>query len=68
MGQSIFECGLLTGTPSAEGIMASGLVSRTDRPNTWLLRPALRRAQSLDSPEWPFSDITRRLKDGGFRT
>ena len=31
--------------------MASGPVSRTDRPNTWLLRPALRRAQSLDSPE-----------------
>ena len=31
--------------------MASGPVSRTDRPNTWLLRPALRRAQSLDSLE-----------------
>ena len=31
--------------------MASGPVRRTDRPNTWLLRPALRRAQSLDSPE-----------------
>ena len=31
--------------------MASGPVSRTDRPNTWLLRPALRRAQSLDRLE-----------------
>ena len=31
--------------------MASGHVSRTDRPNTWLLRPALRRDQSLDNPE-----------------
>ena len=51
MGQSIVECELLTGTRSAEGIMASGPVSRTDRPNTWLLRPALRRDQSLDSRE-----------------
>ena len=51
MGQSIVECELLTGTRSAEGIMASGRVSRTDRPNTWLLRPALQRDQSLDSPE-----------------
>ena len=31
--------------------MASGLVSRTDRPNTWLLRPTLRRDRSLDNPE-----------------
>jgi len=51
MGQSIDECELLTGTRSAEGIMASGPVSRTNRPNTWLLRPALRRAQSLDNLE-----------------
>jgi hypothetical protein len=29
MGQSIVECELLTGTRSAEGIMASGHVSRT---------------------------------------
>ena len=72
MGQSIDECELLTGTRSAEGIMASGPVSRTNRPNTWLLRPALRRAQSLDKPgavhTWPFSDMARRVKDGGFRT
>lgn len=31
--------------------MASGPVSRTDRPNTWLHRPALRRDQSLDNQE-----------------
>ena len=30
MGHSIVECELLTGTRSAEGIMASGPVSRTD--------------------------------------
>ena len=51
MGQSIYECELLTGTRSAEGIMASGPVSRANRPNTWLLRPALRRDQTLDSLE-----------------
>ena len=37
--------------------MASGQVNRTQRPNTWLLRPALRRDQSLDNPE-PFSNRT----------
>jgi hypothetical protein len=36
---STVECGLLTGTRSAEGIMASGHASRINRPNTWLLRP-----------------------------
>ena len=51
MAHSIVECEPFTGTRSAEGIMASGPVSRTDRPNTWLLRPALLRAQSLDSLE-----------------
>jgi len=39
MGQSIFECVLMTGTLSAEGIMASGHVNRTQRPNKWLQRP-----------------------------
>jgi hypothetical protein len=39
MGHSIVECVLLTGTRSAEGIMASGHVNRAQRPNTWLLRP-----------------------------
>ena len=52
-GHSIVECELLTGTRSAEGIMASGHVNRTKRPNTWLLRPALQRDQSLDNPEPP---------------
>jgi hypothetical protein len=51
MGQSIVECELLTGIRSAEGIVASGHVNRTQRPNTWLLRPALRRDRSLDNPE-----------------
>ena len=60
MGHSIVECELLTGTRSAEGIMASGPVSRTDRPNTWLLRPALRRAQSLDSLEPSTHGLLRR--------
>src|SRR5437667_11050459 len=36
MCQCIFECGLLTGTRSAEGIMASGHANRANRPNTWL--------------------------------
>src|SRR5262245_35990650 len=43
MCQCIVECALLTGTRSAEGIMASGHVNRTNRPNTWLHRPSLRR-------------------------
>ena len=59
MGQSIDECELLTGTRSAEGIMASGPVSRTHRPNRWLLRPALQRALSLDSLE-PSTDGPKR--------
>jgi hypothetical protein len=62
MGQSIDECELLTGTRSAEGIMASGPVSRTNRPNRWLLRPALQRTQSLDSLE-PSTDRERFLQD-----
>src|SRR3989337_2147496 len=43
MCQCIVECGLLTGTRSAEGIMASGHANRANRPNTWLHRPATRR-------------------------
>jgi len=61
MGHSIFECVLLIGTRSAEGIMASGHEYRANRPNTWLLRPPL---QSEDSPcqpgavhTWPYADI-----------
>jgi hypothetical protein len=41
--------------------MASGQVNRTQRPNTWLLRPALRRDQPLDNPE-PFSNRTSLVK------
>jgi hypothetical protein len=41
LGQRIVECVVLTRTRSAEGIMASGHVNRTNRPNTWLLRPLL---------------------------
>src|SRR5215472_10600918 len=40
MCHRILECELLTGTWSAEGIMASGHVNRTNRPNTWPHRPA----------------------------
>ena len=47
MGHSIVECVLLTGTCSAEGIMASGHVNRTNRPNTWLLRPLLHTCRKL---------------------
>src|SRR6476620_12669276 len=43
MCHCITECGLLTGTRSAEGIMASGHANRANRPNTWLHRPATRR-------------------------
>src|SRR4029078_9120332 len=43
MCQCIVECGLLTGTRSAEGIMASGHANRANRSNTWLHRPATRR-------------------------
>src|SRR5215470_3300425 len=41
LGHRMVECVELTGTRSAEGIMASGHVNRTNRPNTWLLRPLL---------------------------
>ena len=41
MCQGILECEVLVGTWSAEGIMASGHVSRIKRPNTWLHRPML---------------------------
>jgi hypothetical protein len=43
MCQCITECGLLTGTRSAEGIMASGHANRINRPNTWLHRPVTQR-------------------------
>jgi hypothetical protein len=71
MGHSIFECVLLIGTRSAEGIMASGHEYRANRPNTWLLRPPL---QSEDSPcqpgavhTWPKAGITTVLTNFRFR-
>jgi hypothetical protein len=72
MGQSIFECVVLTGTWSAEGIMASGHVNRTNRPNTWLHRPSLRREDSPCQPgavhTWPLtseSDVRSHVGYGG---
>jgi hypothetical protein len=52
MCHSILECELLVGTWSAEGIMASGHVNRTKRPNTWLHRPMLQNVKkALANPE-----------------
>jgi hypothetical protein len=50
MGHGIFECVLLIGTRSAEGIMASGHVNRVNRPNTWLLRPMPQSEASICQP------------------
>jgi hypothetical protein len=65
MCQCIFECGLLTGTRSAEGIMASGHANRANRPNTWLHRPAMRREVLTCQPgavhTWHIADPLSRL-------
>ena len=57
-----FECGLLIGTRSAEGIMASGHANRANRPNTWLHRPAMRREVLTCQPgavhTWHLADIS----------
>src|SRR6476661_6556555 len=54
------ECGLMTGTRSAEGIMASGHANRANRPNTWLHRPATQREVLTCQPgavhTWLFAD------------
>jgi hypothetical protein len=47
MCHCVHECRLLTGTWSPEGIMASGLVCRANRSNTWLHRPACKREEKL---------------------
>jgi hypothetical protein len=45
--------------------MASGHGYRTQRPNTWLLRPSLRRDDSSCQPgavhTWPLTDLGQRL-------
>src|SRR5215467_9447901 len=37
---ALLKCALTIGTRSAQSIMASGHMNRTNRPNTWLHRPA----------------------------
>ena len=51
MCHRILECVLLTGTWSAEGIMASGQVNRAKRPNTWPHRPAAEVKKALANRE-----------------
>src|SRR5215469_18523521 len=51
MCHRILECELLTGTWSAEGIMASGQVNRAKRPNTWPHRPAAEVKKALANRE-----------------
>ena len=66
-----FECGLLIGTRSAEGIMASGHANRANRPNTWLHRPATRREVLTCQPgavhTWHLADINVRAEHVRFR-
>src|SRR5213083_2254274 len=58
--QCIVECGLLTGTRSAEGIMASGHANRANRPNTWLHRPATQREVLRLANQEPSTHGTKR--------
>ena len=51
MCHRILECELLTGTWSAESIMASGHVNRAKRPNTWPHRPAAEVKKALANGE-----------------
>ena len=66
-----FECGLLIGTRSAEGIMASGHANRANRPNTWLHRPAMRREVLTCQPgavhTWHLADIDFDAENVRFR-
>ena len=66
MCHRIFECGLLTGTRSAEGIMASGHVNRANRPNTWPHRPAAEVKKALANGEPSTHGTTRTSHDVGF--
>jgi hypothetical protein len=63
MCHRIFECGLLTGTRSAEGIMASGHVNRANRPNTWPHRPAAEVKKALANGEPSTHGTTRTSRD-----
>ena len=49
--------------------MASGHVNRTQRPNTWLHRPSLRREDSPCQPgavqTWPIATLTALQKNVG---
>src|SRR6266581_5609586 len=66
MCQCIVECGLLTGTRSAEGIMASGHANRANRPNTWLHRPATRREVLTTVHTWHLADVQTALMNVRF--
>src|ERR1700675_3863432 len=61
MGQRFVDGGFVTGTRSAEGIMASGHANRAKRPNTWLHRPATRREVLTCQPgavhTWHIADM-----------
>src|SRR6266496_2183780 len=69
MCQRIVECGL-TGTRSAEGIMASGHANRANRPNTWLHRPATQREVLTCQPgavhTWHKADMLNALTNVRF--
>ena len=62
-----FECGLLIGTRSAEGIMASGHANRANRPNTWLHRPATQHEVLTCQPgavhTWHIADVPPALSN-----
>jgi hypothetical protein len=64
MCQGILECEVLVGTRSAEGIMASGHVSRIKRPNTWLHRPMLQNVKKALANSEPSTHGTcRKCRD-----
>ena len=65
MCQGILECEVLVGTRSAEGIMASGHVSRIKRPNTWLHRPMLQNVKKALANSEPSTHGTFRTSQAG---
>jgi hypothetical protein len=50
--------------------MASGHVNRSNRPNTWLLRPMLQREDSSCQPgavhTWPLAELSETRRDVGY--